>query len=176
MTKEQENLVRAWKNMVKVPIIVEACIVNEVDDEALTCTVTPVTDGPEIFDVRLKASIAEIGELIISDGLVQIPTVGSTVLVALIGNDQATRFVIAFSEVEKVVFYGGLKGGLINIQTLVDELNKTNEVVQALKDSLTGWTPVPNDGGAALKTYASGQLAGKAVGDFSDMEDENVLH
>ncbi len=74
------------------------------------------------------------------------------------------------------MFNGGEKGGLINIQTLIEELNKTNDVVNTIVNALTSWTPVGGDGGAALKLYASTHLAGKVVGDFSDMEDIKVLH
>lgn len=170
MNKKQDDLLRALKEMFKVPAIIEPCTVKSVDDDNFTCVVTPL-DGPEISDVRLKAGVDGV-----SDGLVQIPAVDSVVLVALIGNDRDNRFVIAFSAVTETLFNGGDNGGLINIETLKTELQKTNDVVNALVNSLTGWTPVPNDGGAALKAYAAGQLAGKVTGDFSSMEDETVKH
>jgi hypothetical protein len=156
--------------MFKAPVIIEPCTVASVDEDALTCVVTPM-DGPDIFDVTLKSGIDGI-----NDGLVTIPEEGSIVLVALIGNDPNRRFIMAFSSVVRSEFNGGLNGGLINIQTLITELNKTNALVNAIKDSLSNWTPVPNDGGAALKTYAGTQMAGKATGDFSDMEDDKVKH
>jgi hypothetical protein len=170
MTKTQEELIRGLRNMFKCPVIIEPCVVQSVDDDKLTCVVVPL-DGPEILDVRLKAGIDEV-----QDGLVQKPTIGSIVLVALIGNDQDTRFVIAFSSVDQTLFNGGLNGGLINIQTLITELGKTNSLVNAIKDSLSNWVPVPNDGGAALKNLVNANLPGKNTGDFSDMEDDKVKH
>jgi len=172
MSKEADILVRAMKELFKAPLTVQIATVTAVDETALTCDVQLLeNDTIEISDVRLKAAI-DNG----TDGLVQIPTVGSTVLVGMIGNDDNTQFVIAFSAVTKVVMFGGTNGGLINIQTLITELNKTNALVNAIKNSLANWTPVGGDGGAALKTYAGIQMAGKATGDFSSMEDVKVKH
>lgn len=170
VTKTTEELIRTLRDMFKAPVVIEPGTVVSVNEDDLTCVVNP-TDGPQIFDVRLKAAIDGV-----KDGVVQIPTLNSTVLIAMIGNEANTRFIIAFGSVSKIVINGGSKGGLINIQTLIEQLNKTNEVVNAIKNSLTGWTPMPNDGGAALKTYATSQIGSKATGDFSNMEDNKVLH
>lgn len=169
-TKKREQFHRSLKDMFKFPVIVEPATVKDVDTENLTCTVLPV-DGPEIYDVRLKAGIDGV-----NDGVVQIPAADSTVLIAMIGNDAENWFVLAFSEVEETLINGGENGGLINIETLIEQLNKTNEVVNAIKDSLLNWTPTPNDGGAALKTYAATAIGSKVTGDFSNMEDEKVKH
>lgn len=77
---------------------------------------------------------------------------------------------------EEVVFNGGTKGGLINIETLKSELNKTNEVVNTIVNALKNWTVVPSDGGAALKTYFGTQIVEKQVGDFTAMVDDKVKH
>lgn len=170
MTKEDEKLIRGLRELGKIPAIIEPATVKSINTENLTCVVE-LTDETEISDVRLKAAIDGV-----TDGIVQIPVVESTVLIASIGNKVSVRVIVMFSEVSEVLINGGENGGLINIQTLIEELNKTNAVVNALKDSLLNWTPVPNDGGAALKTYASGQLAGKLTGEFNNMEDVKVKH
>lgn len=170
MTKQEEELVEKLKALGKTQMLVEPATVKSVDTANLTCVVE-LADETEIPDVRLKAAIDGV-----KDGMVQIPAVDSTVLVAMIGNNISTRFVLALSVVEETLFNNGDNGGLINIQTLITELNKTNELVNALKDSITGFTPVPNDGGNALKLYATTQTSGKATGDFSNMEDVKVKH
>ena len=170
MTAREEELIRKLRELSKAPLILEPATVTSVNEEELTCVVELMNET-EIPDVRLKSAID-----LNTDGLVQIPQTGSTVLVATIGNNITTRFVVAFSAVEKVMFYGGSNGGLINIQTLIENLNKTNEVVNAIKDSLLNWVVTSGDGGAALKTFASTQLTGKTTGDFSSMEDVKVLH
>ncbi len=171
MTRQGEELIRQMKALSKCPWIVEAATVKEVDEDNLSCVVELLVDETEIPNVRLKAGIDNV-----TDGMVQIPEVDSVVLIGMINNDYNNRCVVAFSKVTKTLFNGGDSGGLINIQTLIDNLNKTNDVVNAIKNSLTGWTPVANDGGAALKALATTQLTGKVTGDFSDMEDTKVKH
>lgn len=172
MSKESEKLVQAMKQLFKAPVTVQIARVIAVDELAMTCDVILLENSEvTISDVRLKAAI-DNG----TDGVVQIPFLLSTVLIGMIGNDDNTYFVLAVSDVSKVVMFGGYNGGLINIQTLITELNKTNDLLNAIKDSLANWTPVASDGGAALKTYAAGQMAGKVTGDFSLMEDVKVVH
>jgi len=170
MTKDQEKLNEALKARFGAPVQCEIATVESVDEDKASCVVT-LADGTEIEDVRLKASIDED----MHDGLVQIPGVGSSVVVGLIGNDLSTRFVMLFTVVTKVVFFGGARP-IVDWPAIKAELDKTNEVVQALADSLTGWTPVANDGGAALKAYATSQLSGKAVGNYEDKQDDKILH
>lgn len=170
MTRDDEKLIQKLKELAKIPMILEPATVVSVDTNNLTCVVE-LADETEIADVRLKAGIDDV-----KDGLVQIPVVGSAVLVGCIGNKVSVRCVIMFSQVSEILINGGEKGGLINIQTLITELNKTNAVVNAIKDSLLNWTPVPNDGGSALQVYANTQLAGKSTGEFDEMEDVKVKH
>lgn len=54
---------------------------------------------------------------------------------------------------------------------LQTQINKTNAVVQDIKDSLLKWAPVPQDGGANLKAYFL-SLGPKDVGDFSNIKSE----
>ena len=71
------------------------------------------------------------------DGLVQIPKVDSLVLVAKINNQIENRFVVAFSEVEEVLFFNGENGGLVKVADLKTKLNnlenKVNELITTLK-------------------------------------------
>lgn len=170
MTKQEEELLRKLRELSRQVITIEPAIVKSVNESELSCVVELLNET-EIPDVRLKSAIDGI-----TDGLVQIPSVESIVLVATIGDSIGNRFVLAFGEVEKVLFFGGSNGGLINIQTLIENLNKTNDVVNAIKDSLLNWAPVPNDGGAALKALAATNIGIKMTGDFSSIEDEKVKH
>jgi hypothetical protein len=171
MTKEQEDLIRKLRELAKCPVIIEVGTVKEVDEEELTCAVEPA-DGPEVFDVRLKAAIDGV-----TDGLVQIPTVGSTVLMALIGNDENTRVILAFSEVEKVVMFNGENDGLVKINDLVTKLNalenKVNDIVS--KFNIHVHTGVTTGGGSSgtTPTTVSGTLTETQK---SDLENTKVLH
>ena len=59
---------------------------------------------------------------------------------------------------------------MVKGDTLQENLDKTNEVVKAIQESLLEWVTVPNDGGAALKIKAGQKLAGKSVGTFEKIK------
>lgn len=75
------------------------------------------------------------------------------------------------------VFNGGDLGGLINVADLTDHLNTIEKDINKLKSVMSSWTPVPQDGGAALKSavtsWAGKQLTLSQRGDY---EDEAVKH
>jgi hypothetical protein len=58
----------------------------------------------------------------------------------------------AVSVVGSVSLNGGANGGVPKGAALVTEFNKLKEDFAELKNKFSGWTPVNNDGGAALKT------------------------
>ena len=150
--------------------------VKSVDEEEQTCV---------IYDDDLEIDFDEVRLRPVLDGTVSlkmVPKVNAWALAIRI-EDEGEFMLIAAGEYDKVilncdniVFNGGDNGGMVNWPAVKTELDKTNAVVNALKNSLTGWTPVPNDGGAALKVYATTQLGALAVGDYSDKEDEKVKH
>ncbi len=160
------------------------CIVTAVD--GATCDVKRIIDGKEIKRVRLNATIKA------SDGLVIVPKIGSAVLVTKI--DSNKYFVSQFSEIEKIIlnvtdnvevnaantitFNGGENGGLTITPKLVEELNKTNAALQAIITVLTG-EPVPEPGNgssSALQLELNLALAGKQIGDFSQIENTKITH
>lgn len=57
-------------------------------------------------------------------------------------------------------------------EELKSQIEKTNEVVKAIKDSLLNWTIGSADGGAALKTYFLTQIGTSEPGDFSKINSE----
>jgi len=60
-------------------------------------------------------------------------------------------YIAFFSEIESVVLMGGANGGVVKVDNLVSELKKISDNLNQLKTIFTAWTPVPSDGGAALK-------------------------
>lgn len=52
---------------------------------------------------------------------------------------------------------------------LKKQIEKTNEVLEIIKDSLLNWVVVASDGGAALKTYVTTKLTGKEIGNFDEI-------
>ena len=127
------------------------CKVNSVDTSARTCEVSPLNGKADLFDVRFQA------ELSLTEGVFIEPKVDSTVFVAFINSVQAA--VVLCSEVENIyidtqgdtIFNGGTLDGMVKVGDLVTKLNNLENDLNDIKLAVSGWTPVPNDGGAALK-------------------------
>lgn len=117
-----------------------------VDKNKRTCVVR-VTSGNTANELtaRLMASV--------DDGFLCIPTVDSTVVI--ICSKQVSPLVILFSEIDEVVIRGGDKKGLAVLDSLVDRFNNIEQDINNLKTVFSSWSPIPNDGGAALKTAAA---------------------
>lgn len=172
MSKEA-NVIAEFKRAfgAMVPVQVFPAEVTEVDEATASCTVKPVS-GPELFDVRIKAAINDK-----TDGLLIVPVVGSTVLVGIIGNDAETAYIAKYDSIDRVLLHNGSLGGMVKVGELVSKLNALESDLNTIKNVFTGWTPVPNDGGAALKTAAS-TWAGSAITQTAaaDLENPKLKH
>ena len=168
--KIDQQIIDRLKELVKVPNIAFPATVNSVDRELLTCTVTP-QDGVELAEVRLKAGIEQQ-----SDGMVEIPAIDSSVLVVIMANEEDNAFVAKCSKVEEVLFYGGEHGGLIKVSELINELQKVNQFLDAIKTGLSTAVPVPNDGGLAIKEHLDLALEHVQLADYSNIENPKVKH
>ena len=160
--------------------------VTAIDLSARTADVTPLNGDPEVFTVRLQATPS------LTDGVVAIPKLNSTVVVTWLSNTRA--YVALCSEIDEIIiagaenkititgadrvltidggtstvdldqldFNGAANGGLVNITPLVDKVNALENDLNTLKGIFSGWVPVVNDGGAVLKT-ASASWAGQTI-------------
>lgn len=147
-----------------------------------TCTL--IIGSLELTDVRLRAVVNSE-----NDKIVVTPKAGSRVLAAdMSGGSYRDLVVLSYSEIEKVevaieqttctidkdgiVMNGGNKGGLVNIDDLVAHINTIEDDVNNLKKIFSGWSPVAQDGGAALKsattTWAVQQITKTQKSDFED--------
>jgi hypothetical protein len=142
------------------------CRVKTVDMSAKTCVCAPVNGDADFIDVRLQADPG--------NGILVEPKVNSVVMVQPI--NPHTGYISMFSAVESIKFLDGSFGGLTKTQELKTQLDKTNEVVQAIVDSLKNWVVVPSDGGAALKTFFNTTLGAKQKGDFTNIENTKITH
>ena len=128
--------------------------VDTVDKDNGTMDVTGVIDRLEYYDVQLG-----MGALCIY------PKPGTTCLVGIVEGQETDAFLISANEV----------GGLVKVGELTERLNLIEKDINSLKQKLSGWTPVPNDGGSALKTalssYTSESLKETQV---RDIENERV--
>ena len=173
MTKEQEILkkfqILGKGNEKTFLAFVEENYPNKdyIDVKDLSGTIYP--------DVRKRAAIGTGNDA--KKGIVITPVPGSSVIVSRIG-DSDELFVVMFSEVESIVIDGGENGGLTIAPTLVQELNKNNELLQAIITVLSGpQIPEPGNGSpSALQTALKGAISGKKLGDFSNIENKKIKH
>jgi hypothetical protein len=94
-------------------------------------------------------------------GLTIFPKIGTWCLAVRI-EDSEEWMAVAFGEVQtfslnavETIFNDGLNDGLVKLNPLLEKINNLENEVNSLKQILLAWTPVPSDGGAALKTAVS---------------------
>lgn len=147
-------------------------VVNEVDWKEKTMTVTGMADDLPYYDVQLG-----LGAMMIK------PAIKSNVLIGIIEGDEAAAFLLAAAEIEKIEVRtsseievdGGDNGGLVLSMALAEKLNALEEDINKLKTAVSGWMPVAQDGGGALKTALSswaGKQLTKTVRD--DLENNKI--
>lgn len=138
--------------------------VDTVDKDNRAMDVTGVVDQLEYYNVQLG-----MGALCIY------PKPGTTCLVGIVEGQETDTFLISAEEVDEIVLNGGKLGGMVKVGELTERLNLIEKDINSLKQKLSGWTPAPNDGGAALKTalssYFSESLQETQV---TDIENERV--
>ena len=152
--------------------------VKSVDGESCTVDVA----GLEIDEVRLTA---------VNDGadgkLLLTPKEGSMVLLAdMSGGTLRDLAVVGFTNVEKVEatcdsieLNGGDNGGLVNIESLKNNLDSLKKYVEAMKSAIAnGFTSVGAStaaNGPAGRATFEGAMAAQQI-NFEDMEDTKITH
>lgn len=153
--------------------------VKSVDLSERTCVVTPTDGGSDILDVYLEADSGDST----NKGFFVVPAVESLVIVTFTSKEES--FISAWTEIDTVIaiqgewtFNDGENGGLTKLQELTDRLNDLEDLFTQLKTDFSGWTPVSNDGGAALKAVLSAGYLTQTVpnSQVSDFENELVKH
>ena len=141
--------------------------VEKVDEENMLCLIN--TDGEE---EKVVASLV-IGEG--SKGVVQVPKVGSMVLVGMIGN--ANGFLLMSEENDKIIINGGENKGLVKIEELKENLEKMTKRIDGIIEAIKGGVCVPKDGGSSLQQTITARLNSLTDKEqFDAIEDEKVLH
>ena len=168
MTKEAEEVVRKMKELFAAKSGIVPAVVKSRDIAKLTCIVE-LLDETEIPEVRLKAAIEDVT---ITDGLVQIPKVDSTVLIGMIGNDPNTWTVLMYSKVDEVVLFNGSNGGLPKIVPLVSKINAIENKVNDLISHINTHSHAAH-GSPPTVSYSGGNLMTTMR---SDLENTKVKH
>lgn len=172
--RELRELIQHMINDSLVPVT--AASVISVNKQANTCVVKVTGTEEEYNDVRLLAIEGES-----ENPTVMYPKENSVVLIAPLFGSKSEWAVILVTEVDEILLNGNEFGGLVKADVLKTELDKTNALVSAIKNTLLNWTPAAGDGGAALKLAlfppsGVGGLHDKTVGDFSSIKNDKVKH
>jgi hypothetical protein len=151
------------------------CTVLSVNESEGTAVCEPVSS-------KIQSEITVSLSLENGDNIECVPSVGSTVLIGITTNDLFVLLSVSdcdkifISSNDLIQLNGGEFGGLVKVEELKTQLEKTNELVNAIANSLKNWTPVPSDGGAALKAFATAQIGIKTTGNFDNIENESITH
>ena len=180
MSKRATQIIDSLRQLALPPIAICDGIAGQIDETTYTCTVT-MADGHVLYGVQLKALKQ------ITEGIVAIPAEGAIVQVLKLG--EAGWIVIAATELQKVLLKigdttceitadgwrinGGNQNGLVLLQPLVQQLNTLVQDLNTIKQAFAGWTPVPQDGGAALKA-ATTQWAAQTLQTVQSSNLENT--
>lgn len=164
----------------KIPVQTEWVTVSEIDWDNKTMTAIGELNDLEYHDVLLG-----IGSFNIK------PKIGSLALVGAIHNGEACFMILCekIEEIEiidqsgfKFILNNGLMtingeefGGLVDAKELKKQLDKNTLILEKIQTVFTTWVPVPNDGGASLKSVAS-QFIGLTRSDFSNIENPKIKH
>jgi hypothetical protein len=167
-----EDIRKMLIELTKSPIAMFVAKVTEVDMDNYKIDIQP-SGRASVLDVRLKAAIDSV-----KDGMVEIPVVGSTVLCGIINNDKDSCFVIKYSQVEKVNFYGGEQKGIPLHDKVESNLNAIKDYLSDLQTAIeTGLQSVGEStaaSGSAGKAAFQGAMAGKSI-TIENMENEKVI-
>ena len=181
------------------------CTVDAVDETARTVDVTPIDEGAPILGANLQAN-QEGGNGLVCYPAVGSHVVvsfvndaaGVVVLTEIIdkiqlvaGDDKPVSIAITnntlnvsvngtsieISGDKTITFNGGDNGGLVISQNTADKLAAIETDLNSLKTAVSGWAPVAQDGGAALKGLISG-WAGQSFTPTqkNDLENNNIKH
>lgn len=143
------NLAELIRHIVlsNIPIQVVVGKVTEINENEATCTVA-IQGEPTRYDVQLRSVVSD------NNGFVIIPELNSYILLGIINNNPVHSFVIAYSNIQKVLIKntdgitleisdtiklnGNQYGGLVKINKLVQRLNAIeNAFNQLLNDYKT---------------------------------------
>lgn len=161
------------RTLALIPEQIALVTVKDVDEQKYTCTCTLVTDGIDIYDVNLAPVIDTTpAELIV------IPKPGTKALMCIVGNNIRNCYLLASQQAKKIVINGGQYGGLVKVNELKQQLEKTHNLLNALLQVING-VPVPEPGNgapSALQTSLKAAIASFTLGTFDDLENNTVTH
>lgn len=123
-------------------------------------------DSSSEINMRVKGSMN-----LISEGNVNIRSIDGELIINSDKNMtiQSSREIVVLSD--KLLVHGATES-MVKGDTLKQELDKTNSVLQSIINVFNKWVPVPSDGGSALKVAMKLGLVGKTIGNFDKIKSD----
>lgn len=149
--------------------------VISLDEERLTVDVQP-DDNEAAPLLQVACNVLQDGT---GNGVFVLPENGANVLVVAIGNEY---YMLQTDKVKKVwmstegvsmemgefIALNDAEEGIPMLPKLREEIDKINAFLEEIRQVFNSWTPVPNDGGAALKAQMTSALSGLQLADLSN--------
>lgn len=172
----REAIQKSVEGMIKPTIHVG--VVKSVNETDMTCVVD-LTTAPDADDVRIRAAIDQV-----ATGLLIIPKVGSTVLIARIEGKIESPVLISYTDIQKINIVtedilqlnGDSLGGLVRSDRVKQDIDSIKQELNDLKILFNSWVPVPQDGGAALKASLASWAQPLQMQQATYYESEKVKH
>lgn len=148
---------RAVNTVTRGHVIIDGKI-EAVDKVAFTCNVSigDSTNSATYFNVPLRVLTNQ------QASIVEIPKIGTNCIICFIQGNLGRPKLFEIHESETIyincndiIYHGGKLGGMVKVDDLVSKLNAIEQDLNNLKTIFSTWSPIPNDGGAALKSTAS---------------------
>lgn len=180
------------------------CTVDAVDKDARTIDCTPIDESAPLLGVNLQANqesqwgfvlFPKVGSYVVvgfvadgSAGVVLLTDEVESAAITVKGEQETTATLdesgvtikvadntSAVLSKDGITLNGGSLGGLVKVQDLTTRLNNIENDINSLKQVFSAWSPVPQDGGAALKaSVASWAGQSLTLTKRNDYENEKV--
>lgn len=164
-----------------IPMVMRRVVVKEVNWDEKTMTATDLIDDLDHFDIRLG-----IGSMY------RRPTVGSLAIIAIIGKEAVDTILIECASIDQIemtdrtgfkvdlnegqlTLNGDAYSGIVKAPELKTQIDKNTEILKQIQLAFQNWSPIPEDGGAALKAVVTAFTSLQRA-DLSNIENEVIKH
>lgn len=167
MSRDLRDAILRVVNPLAVAYLMDMEVVS-VDENARTAQCRTInTDAEVTFTVRLMPTV--------DDGVLVVPTVGSTVTVSTDLNCEA--IVVAFTETDKIVLRGGQFDGLVKVAELTTKLNNAENKINAIINAYNAHVHPGVTSGPSSTAVTPSIVAGTLTPtNQSEIENENITH
>jgi hypothetical protein len=164
-----------------IPMILRRVKVTEVNWEEKTMTAIDLLDNLEHLEVRLGMG-----------SVIRRPAIESLALIAIIGKEDVDTIMIDCDVLEQIeltdqtgfkvdlnagqmTVNGDSFSGIVKAPELKEQIDKNTKILELIQQVFNSWTPIPEDGGGALKSLVN-QFTSLQRADLSNIENQVIKH